>query len=30
LSAHRHTHNLRPRITLTADPSARKADCGLP
>src|SRR5712671_2076469 len=28
-SAHRHTHNLRPHITLTADPSARKADCGL-
>src|ERR1039458_2271518 len=27
--AHRHTHNLRPRITVTADPSARKADCGL-
>ena len=29
-SARRHTHNLRPRITLTADPSARKADCGFP
>src|SRR4029077_14403155 len=29
-SVHRHAHNLRPHITLTADPSARKADCGLP
>jgi len=29
-SAHRRAHNLRPHITLTADPSARKADCGLP
>jgi hypothetical protein len=29
-SAHRHTHKLRPHITVTADPSARKADCGLP
>jgi hypothetical protein len=29
-SAHRHTHKLRPHITATADPSARKADCGLP
>src|SRR4029077_14636664 len=29
-SAHRHAHNLRPHITVTADPSARKADCGSP
>src|SRR6202158_324137 len=29
-SAHQHAHNLRPHITVTADPSARKADCGLP
>ena len=29
-NAHRHAHKLRPHITLTADPSARKADCGLP
>ncbi len=29
-SAHRHSHNLRPRITVTADPSARKADSGSP
>ena len=29
-SAHRRAHNFRPHITLTADPSARKADCGLP
>src|SRR5260221_538678 len=29
-SAHRHANNLCPPITLTTDPSARKADCGLP
>src|SRR5205807_5391515 len=28
-SAHRRAHNLRPHITVTADPPARKADCGL-